>query len=532
MASHPPPQTAPARSRSADRPAISARRLVRSRRAVVPLGPGAPRRAARHPALSRRLPVAARRARRRRGAVAQGDRQGPQRADAVLQSRPGGAPAGPASTRRRGASATPSAARRPMSRRGWRWPRIHMDQDRFAAAERELPNSSAIVDQAIGAARTASALKPLQARGPQHAGPRALSPGPHSSRRSRCSTWRWPMPATMPRAAARSWATARWRWAASAITTRRSPRPGRRSSWRRDSAEPQSRAGLRAATSPAGRRGHRADPAGARDRSRLHAGAEDAGAGPGRRRQGRRGRRRCCSGRCATNPLDRDAMLQLSFLHIERSGSPRRSRPLEPYLKAVPDDVRALNNQGLALRGLKRFEEARRALKRASRLATDDPLVLTNLGRVLVDLGRAAEARSLHEHALRGLPGDSRLLGQLRRLPGRAGRADRARETLDAALAANPNNAEALRRAGEASTHERGRRSPGGGRAAHRRRGEGGRPRSGRRHPGRRLQDARRRSRARAAGRGPARVRREPRAGGARRSFPRSRPNIPTSSCI
>ena len=54
---------------------------------------------------------------------------------------------------------------------------------------------------------------------------------------------------------------------------------------------------------------------------------------------------------------------------------------------------RALNNQGLALRGLKRFDEARRALKRASRHATDDPLVLTNLGAVLVDLGRAAEAR-------------------------------------------------------------------------------------------------------------------------------------------
>jgi tetratricopeptide (TPR) repeat protein len=111
------------------------------------------------------------------------------------------------------------------------------------------------------------------------------------------------------------------------------------------------------------------------------------------------------------NPLDRDAILQLSFLHIDRG----------------------------------RFEhEARRALKRASRLATDDPLVLTNLGRVLVDLGRPAEARPLHEHALRGLPGDSRLLSNYGVCLVALGERDKARETLDAALAADPNNAEAL----------------------------------------------------------------------------------------
>jgi tetratricopeptide (TPR) repeat protein len=105
-------------------------------------------------------------------------------------------------------------------------------------------------------------------------------------------------------------------------------------------------------------------------------------------------------------PSDSDAILQLSMLHIEQKQFAEALAVLEPYIKQSPDDVRALNNQGLALRGLKRFEEARRALKRASRLSTDDPMVLTNLGCVLVDLDRAAEARSLHEHALRGLPGD------------------------------------------------------------------------------------------------------------------------------
>gem|GEM_PF-608301 len=144
------------------------------------------------------------------------------------------------------------------------------------------------------------------------------------------------------------------------------------------------------------------------------------------------------------NPHDRDSLLRLSILHIEGGRQAAAVDLLEPYLKAVPDDVRALNNLGLALHGLKRLDEARRALKRASRLSTDDPLVLTNLGSVLVDLGRAAEARSLHEHALRGLPDDARLLTNYGVCLAALGEKDRARETLDAALAANPNSAEAL----------------------------------------------------------------------------------------
>ena len=98
--------------------------------------------------------------------------------------------------------------------------------------------------------------------------------------------------------APRSWATARWRWAASAITTRRSPKPGRRSNWR-PTAPPPPRAGLRALFRRPRVRCHRADRAGARDRSVLRAGAQDAGAGPGGCRQGRRRPSTCCSARCA-----------------------------------------------------------------------------------------------------------------------------------------------------------------------------------------------------------------------------------------
>ena len=250
----------------------------------------------------------------------------------------------------------------------------------------------------------------------------------------------------------------------------RRSRPGARTGAGQRRAQP--RAGLRAPLRRPAVRRHRADRSG-RSRSipALPRRCKTLALAQARDRQGRRGRRRSCSGRCATDPLDRDAILQLSFLHIERSRFAEALETLEPYLKAAPDDVRALNNQGLALRGLKRFDEARRALKRASRLATDDPLVLTNLGRVLVDLGRAAEARSLHEHALRGLPGDPRLLGHYGACLAALGERDKARETLDAALAADPNNAEALAARTEPRTHERRRRSSGRGAPAHRRSG-------------------------------------------------------------
>ena len=105
--------------------------------------------------------------------------------------------------------------------------------------------------------------------------------------------------------------------------------------------------------------------------------------------------------------------------------------------------ARALNNQGLALRGLKRFDEARRAFKRALAACRRRSPGADQLRRVLVDLGRAAEARPLHEQALRAAERCA-AARQLRHLPRRAGRADRARETLDNALAADPNNNEAL----------------------------------------------------------------------------------------
>lgn len=144
------------------------------------------------------------------------------------------------------------------------------------------------------------------------------------------------------------------------------------------------------------------------------------------------------------NPADRHAVLQLSIIHIEAKRFEETLAVLAAYLKIAPRDPRALNNEGLALLGLERFDEARRALKRAAKAAPDDPFVLTNFGRALVALGRADEAKTHHEHALRVLPGDARLLVNYGLCLAALGDRDKARETLDAALAANPDNDEAL----------------------------------------------------------------------------------------
>jgi hypothetical protein len=156
-------------------------------------GPCPSRRPAGDSSLSRRLPVAARRAGRCRGAVAQGDRQGPQRADAVLQSRPGRAPDGPARTRRQALPRHHPPGPRPISRRGWRWPPSISTSTASPRPSASSPKWWPI-SSARGAARRRSAAAGPGAQ-PQHAGPRSLSPRPSSSRRSTCSIAHCAMPA-------------------------------------------------------------------------------------------------------------------------------------------------------------------------------------------------------------------------------------------------------------------------------------------------------------------------------------------------
>ena len=440
----PRPTPAPARPRSPDRPAISARRLVRSRRAAVPCRP------ARHgerPDILHYLAVCL----SQRGALAD--------AEALWRKAIAKDPNEPMLSynlglvaRRLGQLDEAAQRFRDTIRRApthiearLALASIHIDRTASpppsASCPRWSPISTARIQQPDGRAAAAAA----GAR-PQHAGLRALPPRPLRPAIEildlalrRCRRGR--------RAArARSWATARWRWAASAITTRRSPKPSRRSTLAPESASLNHVLGF--VLYFAGRRvgRDRADPEGARDRSGLRAGAQDAGAGPGRRRQR------------STTPIDaaaarpapesaRSRRRPAAFLPLYRAqnASSRRSKRWSPISSRCPTTCGALNNQGLALA---RPEALRRGAPGAeARLAACDrrSAGADQPRRACWSISAGpAEARSLHEHALRGLPGDSRLLTNYGICLVALGERDRARETLDEALAANPNNNDAL----------------------------------------------------------------------------------------
>ena len=448
--------SAATRSRSADRPAISEGGLVRSCRAAVPLGPGAPRRAARHPALPRRLPVAARRARRRRGHVAQGDRQGPQRADAVLQSRPGGATAGPS---RRGGAALPrhhppragpcrGAAGAglhpygpgPLRRRRARARRVR--EQRRPGDRKRRPGHGG-PEAAAGA-------------GAQHAGPRALSHGPLRPRRSRCWTWPWSMPARMPPAAARSWATARWRWAASAITTRRSPAPGRRWSSRRRAPCLQHVLGF--VLNFAGRpeeaiapiqRALEIDP-------NFAGSLQDPGAGPDGGRQRRRGRR-AAAARPAPEPV-RQRRHPAALAAAHRAEAVRRGLGCAGALhKAVARRRAGAQQPGPgaarpeALRGGAAGAQARLAAVDRRSDGADQPRLRAGRsrpGRRGAVVARACAARPAGRFAP---------ARPLRRLPGRPGREGQGARGPRRGAGGQSQQRRSPRRPGEASAHERGR---------------------------------------------------------------------------
>ena len=96
------------------------------------------------------------------------------------------------------------------------------------------------------------------------------------------------------------------------------------------------------------------------------------------------------------------------------------------------------------LRGLGRFEEAHKALRRAQKLAPQEGLILTNLACVLTDIGQPAEAMKLHERAIRLMPGDPRPLGHAGTTWLALGDEVKAREAWTAALQIDPQNADAL----------------------------------------------------------------------------------------
>ena len=139
------------------------------------------------------------------------------------------------------------------------------------------------------------------------------------------------MPAKTPPAAARSWATARWPWAALGHFDEAIAEAGRALDLAPDSADPQSRDWASCSIMPAGpsdaiapiQRALELDPAFAAALKTLALAQAAAGQGDEAVDLLQRALR--------ANPHDRDAILQLSNLHIETAASsPKLSRLSKP----------------------------------------------------------------------------------------------------------------------------------------------------------------------------------------------------------
>ena len=95
------------------------------------------------------------------------------------------------------------------------------------------------------------------------------------------------------------------------------------------------------------------------------------------------------------DPKLASARVSLAWL-LHRMGRTEESVPhLQAALAEAPDDVRALDQLGLAFLTLDQPAEAEKVLRRAWKLAPEDPEVLLHLGRTAMALGQDAEAEHL-----------------------------------------------------------------------------------------------------------------------------------------
>lgn len=102
--------------------------------------------------------------------------------------------------------------------------------------------------------------------------------------------------------------------------------------------------------------------------------------------------------------IDQRLMLARALLQLPGRAA-EAIEALEALLKLAPRNASALNNLGVALRKLKRNEEADRAYRQAIAIAPDDPGILSNHGTLLMELEREDEAIVLFRKAIEHKPG-------------------------------------------------------------------------------------------------------------------------------
>ena len=111
-------------------------------------------------------------------------------------------------------------------------------------------------------------------------------------------------------------------------------------------------------------------------------------------------------------------------------------------LRLAPADVATVSNRALALRGLRRHEEAVAACERALALRADHIDSLSNLGIIYKEMRDFEAAREVYERALAIAPGHAIMRVNLATLLMEMGRTDDAAEIAEALVAEQPELAE------------------------------------------------------------------------------------------
>ncbi len=144
------------------------------------------------------------------------------------------------------------------------------------------------------------------------------------------------------------------------------------------------------------------------------------------------------------SPDHADANHLLGVVEMD-SGHPDRGRVLiERALEHDPENVVYLNNLGICLRRLRRYDESLDYLERALALEPDYVEALNSRACVLADLGRFAEAADAFRSMLEFRPDDAQTMENLSKALIRTGQLEDAETVLRDLLEIHPDSANAL----------------------------------------------------------------------------------------
>jgi protein O-GlcNAc transferase len=146
----------------------------------------------------------------------------------------------------------------------------------------------------------------------------------------------------------------------------------------------------------------------------------------------------------AIQPDHFDSLHFLGVISSQRGNHVEAVSQIDFALRQNPNSVFALNNRGIALYELKRFDEALASYDRALTLMPDYSQALSNRGNSLTKLKRFEQALASYDHALRLRPDNAELLSNRGTALYELKRFEEALASYDQALMLRPDYAEAL----------------------------------------------------------------------------------------